>query len=92
MRPHIARRDQPDVKLRAAEVRRALKPARDDRYAMLGASAQSPTTSDPDYSDEESAFLAACERYREHMKLRFLRAVDYLAVAKLLGYERRNAP
>lgn len=34
------------------------------------------------YTEEESRFLKECERERARLKVKFLRAVDYLRVAK----------
>jgi hypothetical protein len=44
-----------------------------------------------EYTDEERDFLRACDRYRHALRRRFLRAIDYLAVAKQLGYRQRTA-
>lgn len=52
----------------------------------------SPATSDRQYDEEESAWLAACLAYRSRKRLRFLTCCDYLEVARSLGYEKCAAP
>ena len=46
-------------------------------------------TADRIYDDEESEYLHACEAYARRYQRKFMRATDYLAVIKSLGYRQR---
>lgn len=41
-----------------------------------------------EYTDEESAWIEACERFKRQLKLRFLSHVEYLRLAKEMGYHK----
>lgn len=47
-----------------------------------------PATGDPGYSDEESAYLTACEAFRSSTGRKFMLATDYLHVLRTLGYAK----
>ena len=49
---------------------------------------EDPVTSERYYDDEESLYLAECERYREKYRRRFLNACDYLHIVKAMGYSK----
>ena len=47
-----------------------------------------PATTDRNYSEEEAAWLTAVAKYQQRHKLPFLYAVDYLSIARELGYRK----
>lgn len=50
-----------------------------------------PLTSDPEYSDTESAWLAAVARYRQVHARPYLLATDYLRIALMLDVHARGS-
>lgn len=50
-----------------------------------------PMTSDGIYSDDESEFLAAADRYKSAYGVKFLTLCDHVKILQSLGWERTNA-
>ncbi len=47
-----------------------------------------PATSERTYDAEQAEWLAACARYQQQKRRKFLLATDYLAIAAELGYAK----
>ncbi len=64
------------------------KGAETTRRKAAAGTPDNPLTSDVDYTDEQVAWMFACEAYAGRHRKRFLTKCDYLAVAKSLGYKQ----